>query len=127
MTTAPDNPDTPGPEERTLTTMATIATSAARPYGEVPGRDFLDVDLTAAGRVATVSIRWGSNQGYEQVHGEEEYTRRATTLADAIDAVRDVALAAHTGKDGAETRALIEKACGEALRAATAAETAVSL
>jgi hypothetical protein len=29
-----------------------ITTSAARPYGEVPGRDFLDVDLTAAGRKA---------------------------------------------------------------------------
>ena len=100
-----------------------ISTSAGRPYGEVPGRDFLDIDVTAAGHVATLSIRWGSNQGsYEQVHGEAEYTRQANTLADAIEAVRDVALADHTGKDGAETRGLIEKACWDALREADAAQ-----
>ena len=106
MTTAPGNDDTPGPHERTLTTMAT---------------------LTATGTVATVTIRSGSFQGtHEEVYGEDEYTRRATTLTEAIEKVRDIALAAHTGDDGAETRALIEKACGEALRDA-AAETAVSL
>lgn len=101
----------------------TISTSAERPYGYLPGSQFLEANLTAAGRIATLSIRSGSNQGsHEQVHHEAEYSRRAATLADAIEAVRDVALAAHTGADGAETRDLIEKACGEALREADAAQ-----
>lgn len=128
MTTAPGNPDTPGPDERKLTTMATITTSAERPYGYLPGRHFLEVNLTATGTVATVTIRGGSFQGTrEEVYREAEYTRRGDTLTDAIDAVRDIALAAHRGDGGAETRTLIEKACGEALRAAATAETPVSL
>lgn len=128
MTTAPGNDDTPGPDERTLTTMATITTSAERPYGYLPGRHFLEATLTAAGTVATVTIRGGSFQGtHEEVFREAEYTRRATTLTEAIEKVRDIALAAHAGDDGAEARALIEKACGEALRDAATAETAVSL
>ena len=128
MTTVPGNDDTPGPDERTLTTMATITTSAERPYGYLPGRHFLEANLTATGTVATVTIRGGSFQGtHEEVYLEAEYTRRGDTLTDAIDAVRDIALAAHTGDDGAETRALIETACGEALRDAATAETAVSL
>ena len=128
MTTVPGNDNTPGPNERTLTTMATITTRAERPYGYLPGNQFLEATLTATGTVATVTIRSGSFQGtHEEVYGEDEYTRRGDTLTEAIEKVRDIALAAHRGDDGAETRALIEKACGEALRDAAAAETAASL
>ena len=88
-----------------------IEASAGRPYGHVPGHSYLDVDITASGRKATLIVTWGSAQGYDEEHGREEYTRRGSDLADAIEQVRDAALAEQEG----ESRRYVEMAASRAL------------
>jgi hypothetical protein len=89
----------------------TITATAGRPYGHVPGHTYLDADITAKGRTATLVVTWGSAQGYDEEHGREEYTRRGDDLADAIEQVRDAALDEQHG----ESRRYVEMAASRAL------------
>ena len=57
-----------------------------RAYGHVPGHDYLDVEIFRRKSDYLLRITWGSDQGYEEEHGREEYAR------ETIGAVRDVAL-----------------------------------
>lgn len=72
-----------------------ITGEAGRPYGHVPGHDYLDVTISAdpARLLATLTIVWGSAQGHDEEHGREEYTERGSNVTDAILCVRDTALA----------------------------------
>lgn len=107
--------------------MKTITASAGRPYGHVPGHRYVDVHVAveAKGRVAKLTITWGSAQGYDEEHGREEYARRGADPASAIEAVRDAALDAQTDTDE-ETRALIETAAARAALEAEAEREAES-
>ncbi len=80
---------------------------AGRPYGHVPGHHYLDVDICVTARCASITITWGSAQGYDEEHGCVEYADRT------VDGVRARALAAETDT---ETRALVETVCAKALR-----------
>ena len=93
--------------------MTTITASANRPYGHVPGHNYLDVEIEAAGEMATLTITWGSAQGYDEEHGREEYSARGRDTADAIECVRDVALGEEQTD---ECRRLIHSAATRALR-----------
>lgn len=97
-----------------------IEASAARPYGHVPGHDWLDADLeaesTTTGHWATLTISSGHSQGYpcDQEYRSVEYTARGSDLADAIERVRDEALE-YEGDDD-ELAGYIHTACSRALR-----------
>lgn len=89
-----------------------IQTSAGRPYGHVPGHQYLDCDLVASGRTCTLTIVWGSAQGRDEEHGREEYTRRGVDIGDAIERCRDAALKEQEG----ESRRYVEIAASRALQ-----------
>jgi hypothetical protein len=95
--------------------MTTITAIAGKPYGHVPGNYYRDVEIEASGRTATLTITWGSAHGYDgdEEHGREEYTRRGSDLADAIDSVRSAAL--ETADDDDALRGHIETAASRAL------------
>ncbi len=94
--------------------MITIESSAGRPYGHVPGHTYLDVDITVEGRTATLIVTSGSSQGgrHDQEWGRTEYSRRGSDASDAVERVRDAALAEERDE---ETRRYIETAASRAL------------
>jgi hypothetical protein len=88
-----------------------VTAIAGKPYGHVPGHTYHDVEVEASGKLATLAVVWGSAQGYDEEHGRREYARRGSSLIDALDAVRDAALAEES--DDA-VRGYIETACARA-------------
>ena len=101
----------------------TITADAGRPYGHVPGRSFLDVEIAArrcgARWIATLTITAGNAQGgngsHDQIHREDEYTRTGSDAGAAIERVRDEALSA-LDEDESEAARYIETAASRALR-----------
>lgn len=99
--------------------MAEIKVSAGRKYGHVAGHSFLDVDIAVREKLATLVVSWGSSQGsYVERHGEVEYARRGSDAADAVERVRDAALAGEDDDESpsAELRGYVETAAARALR-----------
>lgn len=92
-----------------------ITVDAGRPYGHCAGHSYYDVsiDFTRRGRVATLTITWGSSQGsYLQEHGRVAYSRRGSAAAEAVELVRDEAIKA---SEDDELRRYIETAASRAL------------
>lgn len=106
--------------------MATgIEASAGRPYGHVPGHSYRDVDIEAEGRIASLTITWGSAQGsYDEEHGRREYARRGSDIAGAIESVREAALEDADADGDDSLRGYIETAAARALRALELGEAA---
>ena len=94
-----------------MTTTLKIQASSGRPYGHVPGKNYLDCDIVVERRLATLTITWGSAQGYDEEHGREEYSRTGRTMLEAIENVREAALAEQVG----ESRRYVEAACSRAM------------
>ncbi len=87
---------------------------AGRPNGHVPGHSYLDCEIEVAGYLATLTIKWGIEQGrgVDGEQGREEYTRSGMTDVDAVTLVRDAALDEQQG----ESRRYIEMAASRLLR-----------
>jgi hypothetical protein len=96
--------------------MTQFTGRAERPGGSEPGSQFLVAHIVASdypeggGRqgIARLTVSWGR---IPDESGREEYTRFGTSLEDAIEAVRDAALAEQKG----ESRRYIEMAASRAL------------
>lgn len=90
---------------------------AGRPYGHVPGHSFLDAYVTVyeIGEefLAEFTVTWGSNQGHDEVHGTEKYSRRGDTAIKALENARSVALENQRG----ESKRYVEIAAAEATKA----------
>lgn len=104
-------------------TDKTITASAGKPYGHVPGHTYRDVEIEAKRDRAKLTITWGSAQGYDEEHGREEYSARGRDLVDAIERVRDEALAEQAEDDDA-VRKYIHTASARAIEEAEAAPSA---
>lgn len=90
------------------------STSKGDTYGHVPGHNFHDVDVTIGRSGAKfrveISERWGSSQGYDQVHGENRVV--------AID--EDLDIAVRTANSRARTAGICEEYMIQALSTAHA-------
>lgn len=108
----------------TDTDTDTVTSYAGRPYGHVPGHDFLDVEIEIApskrsGYVARLAIVNGHSQGCrardQQEHGREEYARYASSPEAALDEVVRVAKR-ETAYEAPALRGYIETAASAAIR-----------
>lgn len=97
---------------------AKLIGEAGRPYGHVPGHQFLDVMVYKRKSDFMIRIEWGSSRGHDIVEGQAEYAR--PTLAEARDrALEDVGSVAKKDhesrrKFAEEAIRYIETACSKA-------------
>src|SRR5262245_46503982 len=93
--------------------MAKIIGEAGRPYGHVPGHEYLDVEVLKRRSNFVLLVTWGSAQGrHDQEHGRSEYSR--DTLPDLRDAALDGEGRRLGNRDSAEICQYIETAISRA-------------